>query len=104
MTEALLGQEYARVGRLEEARAILDALKRRRKAGYLQATCIAWVHTGLDEVDAPLEWFEQAYRDRDTTCGLLAAHRSVAGERDRAVYDDPRYLDLLRRIEGDIKE
>ena len=35
MTEALLGQEYARVGRLEEARAILDSLKRRRKAGYL---------------------------------------------------------------------
>ena len=99
MTEALLGQEYARVGRLEEARAILDSLKRRRKAGYLQATCIAWAHTGLDEVDAALEWFEQAYRDRDTLCAFLGAHRSVAGERDRAVYDDPRYLDLLRRIE-----
>ena len=99
MTEALLGQAYARASRREEAQAILDALKLRRGAGYLSAVCIAWVYTGLDEVDTAMEWFEQGYRDRDTMCGVLAAHRLVAGERDRAVYDDPRYLNLLRRIE-----
>ena len=101
--ESLLGMHYGEAGRYEEARAILDALKQRRQEGYLPAACVAWVHLGLDEVDEAMEWYEQAYRDRDGLCVLLARFHAIVPARQRFL-NDPRCLDLLRRIEEGGKE
>ena len=104
LTETNLGMHYAAVGRAQEARAILGVLKRRREEGYLSAACIAWVHMGLDEVDEAMEWFEQAYRDRDGLCTSLAWLHAVLPARYQGFLSDPRHLDLLRRIEEGGKE
>ena len=105
LTEALLAMGYGEVGRHDEARAILDALKRRRVEGYLPTVSIGWVHSCLGEADEALEWYEQAYRDRDGLCVYLARGLpSVLPARHHEFLNDPRYLDLLRRIEEGGKE
>ena len=99
LTEAILGACYAAVGRVEAAREVLAALTRRRAEGYLSANCIALVQAALGEADAAMEWLEQAYRDRDGLCPFLARFKIHQG-----LLDDPRYLDLLRRIEDGGKQ
>ena len=102
--EGLLGQGYARVGRVDEARAILTGWKQQRQIGYRSALGPAWIHVGLDEVDEAMASFEQAYRDREQMCGTFASYRGVVSTRDRRVLDDPRFIDLIRRIKEGGKE
>jgi hypothetical protein len=60
------------------------------------------VHRGLDEADEAMEWYEQAYRDRDGICTVFAGHAYTSVW--QGFLTDPRYLDLLRRIEEGGKE
>ena len=54
---------------------------------------------GLDYVAMMFCDDEQAFRDRESMCGMFVHYRAVASERDRRVLDDLRFVDLLRRIE-----
>ncbi len=49
-----------------------------------------------------MEWYEQAYRDRDGICTVFAGHAYTSVW--QGFLTDPRYLDLLRRIEEGGKE
>ena len=111
LLEAQLGSFYALTGRVAEARGILDALTRRRDAGYLPALLIGWVHEGLDEPDKALAWYEQSYRDRDGLCvffglGRTGGWRAIRGfstccagsRRARRSSTNPRFHTLLRRM------
>ena len=95
--ESELGVIYARVGRVE-AREILDQLTERRKGGYLPAFCIARVHAGLGETDQAIDWFHQAYADRDGGCIILKT-QSAAWRELAPLWSDPRFQALLERIE-----
>ena len=102
MAEMVLGMIYSHVGRRRDATALLERLRQRRAEGYLSAMCLGMVHFSLDEVDEAMGWFEQAYRGRDGLCVTLLGSNSSWWP--VPVPDDPRYLDLVRRIEAGGKE
>jgi len=92
-------------GRVPEARGILHALTRRRKAGYVPAVSLGWLHASLGEMDQAMEWLEQAYRECDSWCVVLDPSRMATPfRRSQTMETDPRFLDLLRRIEEGGKE
>ena len=63
-TRATLGYALARAGRTDEARTVLDELKRTAESGYVSPVAFATIHLGLGDLDAALDWSEQAWRDR----------------------------------------
>jgi TolB-like protein/Flp pilus assembly protein TadD len=62
---ALLGHLYARIGRRDEARQILEQLRERRRQRYVQAYCLAVVNLGLGDHNEAIYWLEEGYRERD---------------------------------------
>jgi tetratricopeptide (TPR) repeat protein len=61
---AQLGQAYSRVGRTDEARAILARLEETATRRYVSPYHMAYVHTGLGEHERALDWLERAYEER----------------------------------------
>jgi serine/threonine-protein kinase len=61
---AQLGQAYAMTGRPEKARAVLRQLEERARREYVAPYHMAYVHTGLGEMDAAMDWLERAYEER----------------------------------------
>jgi serine/threonine-protein kinase len=93
---AYLGGVRAAIGRVDDARRILDRLKRSRSAHYTSPTTIGMLHMFLDEFDAAFEWLETAYEERDFMLAfLLPADPTDAAERLRR---DPRGQALLRKM------
>jgi serine/threonine-protein kinase len=64
MFESQLGQAYAMAGREADARRILAKLYDAAKTSYVAPYHLAYVHTGLGEYDAAIDWLEKAYEDR----------------------------------------
>jgi TolB-like protein/Tfp pilus assembly protein PilF len=93
MSLANLGNVRARMGQRDEARRILQRLADTAKERYTPALAFAMVHVGLGENDQALNWLEKAYEERFNRLAYL---------RREPVWDplrsDPRFLDLLRRI------
>ena len=89
-----LGYGYAIGGRKAEAQKVLDQLRERSKQKYVPAWTVADIYLGLGEKDKAFEWLEKAYEER--FAGLAA---SIKVE---PIFDplrsDPRYADLLRRM------
>jgi len=84
---------YARVGRREDALRILSELERRAKTGYVPAIALAHVHLGLGEKEKALSFLERAYEDHNVSLVWLKVHW-----RYDPLRSDPRYQDLLRRM------
>ncbi len=94
-TEALagVGEAYALAGQKESARRIVRELTERSQKEYVSAFDIAAVYTALGETKQAFTWLENAYRER--------ASRLVEIKVDPAfdpLRDDPRFQDLLRRM------
>ncbi|MEE9475832.1 MAG: tetratricopeptide repeat protein, partial [Roseateles sp.] len=64
--QALLGKELSHLGRVNEARSILDSLLARSKTQFVPPTHIAIVHAALGETTAAMDALERAYVVRDT--------------------------------------
>jgi serine/threonine-protein kinase len=92
-TEIRIGAGYARVGRPEKAREILDVLLERSKRMYISPFMLALLHFALEEKDRGFEFLERAYEFRDTS--LL--HLKIEPVLD-TVRSDPRYEQMLNRI------
>jgi pentatricopeptide repeat protein len=60
-----LGCAYARAGRLEDARAILDELLARKVQGFVPLRPFMLLYTALGDIDRALETIEEAYDQRD---------------------------------------
>ena len=88
-----LGYLRARLGQPEEARRILQQLAEAAKERYTPAMAFAVVHLGLGEHDQALNWLDKAYEERFNRLAYL---------RREPIWDplrsDPRFVDLLRRI------
>jgi len=89
----LLGFAYAKVGRNDEAEAVLARLEQPPDGRYVNSTAIAQVYAGLGDLDKCFEWLEEAYEVRAGT--LLWSPHLLLG---RELEDDPRFIDLVRRI------
>jgi serine/threonine-protein kinase len=61
---AQLGQVYAMTGSPERARDILRQLQERSRHGYVAPYHLAYVYTGLGELDAAMDCLERAYDER----------------------------------------
>jgi tetratricopeptide (TPR) repeat protein len=91
-----LGHAYAAAGRTAEARAVLDELVRLSRGRYVPPFFIGFSHLALGEADEGFEWLERAYRERDFYMIYLRVDPRL-----EPIRSDPRYGDLVRRMDGD---
>lgn len=88
-----LGYAYARMERPREARRVLYQLEQLSRQRYVPALYVAGIYAGLGERDRAFEWLEKAYADRADYLMFLRLEPPFDSLRD-----DPRYRDLLRRM------
>jgi len=92
-TAGQAAQVYARGGRTEEARKILEALVIEARTRYVSPALFASIYFELGERDEAFCWVERAYRERSNYVAYIAIDDSFD-----AVRTDTRYPNLLRRI------
>jgi DNA-binding winged helix-turn-helix (wHTH) protein/tetratricopeptide (TPR) repeat protein len=90
-----IGHAYARVGRIDEANRVIAELRQRASRGYISPYAFALIYAGLNDSDNTFAWLERAYEDRTHWLVFL----QVEPRFDR-LREDPRFIDLLRRVHG----
>jgi len=93
MFRSELGRAYAHAGRYEDARAVLDDLLDRERAGFIPPTAIAHVYVGLGDIDQAMFWLERGFEVRDGDMALLNSWPAFD-----PVRSDPRFQDLMDRM------
>jgi tetratricopeptide (TPR) repeat protein len=90
---AYLGMAYGLAGRRAQAREVLAQLEQRAASQDVRPVNFAWVHLGLGENHAALDWLETAYTKH---------HANILFLRCVSFYDplrsEPRYQQLLARL------
>ncbi|MFN0140724.1 MAG: tetratricopeptide repeat protein, partial [Pyrinomonadaceae bacterium] len=81
------------VGRLDEAREIVDSLVASAKDRYVKPYFLAMCHAAIGDADKTFEYFEQAFDELDPWMIWFGTDPMLAQLRT-----DPRYSDLLRRM------
>jgi len=84
----------ARMGREDEARAILEQLLARAVERYVPPHHIAIVYAALGETDAAFEWL-----DRAVTSGRFGCNGLRNEDQLQSLRDDARFADLLGRCD-----
>lgn len=87
---ATLGHALAVHGERQEARAVLERLKR---APFVIAYDVAKLHLALGERDEALRWLERAYELRSHSMMFLRIDPQL-----RTLHGDPRFEALVRRV------
>jgi tetratricopeptide (TPR) repeat protein len=91
---ALLGQAYARSGRVDEARTILARLNEAAKSRYVSAYSFAIMFLGLRDKDHAMEALERSYRaDAGYDLFLIKVDPMLDDLRS-----DPRFEALVQKI------
>jgi DNA-binding winged helix-turn-helix (wHTH) protein/TolB-like protein/Flp pilus assembly protein TadD len=93
---ALLGQMLVRLGKSDDARAVLARLVALQRTKYVPPTSVAAIQAALGEVEPALDALELAYAVRDTRLVYLKDDRRWLGLREQ-----PRFLSLLHRMKLD---
>jgi eukaryotic-like serine/threonine-protein kinase len=88
-----LSWAYVHVGRRTDAERFLAELEEKRRRQYVPAGTIAFVALALDDVDAAFRLADKAIHERDPGLPYL-----IRAPEFRALRGDPRYQDLLRRM------
>ena len=88
-----LGHAYARAGRTNEARQILEKLKSISAGGSSASWEIAFVNLGLSDLDQAFVWLERAVESRDQDPRAWKADPLLSD-----VVKDPRYAALLKKF------
>ncbi len=91
-------QHYALAmsGKRDEARAVLDELKKRTTECYVPPYNFALIYNGLGERDEAFAWLERGVVQRDPKMIFLKV-----GPIWNNLRDDPRFVSLLERILGE---
>jgi tetratricopeptide (TPR) repeat protein len=99
---AALAVGYAEAGRPEDARRLLEELRRRASREYVRALHLAAVSAALGETEAAFDWLEQAAEERDVALHLFREGGDLPVTSLMAmplpVRSDPRYRALLRKV------
>jgi serine/threonine protein kinase/tetratricopeptide (TPR) repeat protein len=90
-----IGHALAAAGKRAEAHNVLDELAQSSKSGVnVPPYYFAGIYSMLGERDQAFEWLEKAYQVRDYQIGPIMIDPVFGGIRS-----DPRYTDLLRRMD-----
>ena len=84
---------YAKMGRREDARRVLDQLIEKSRRQYVTADSIAAVYVVLGDKEEAFRWLERALDEHSAPMYSMAWHPGF-----RALRSDPRFADLLRRM------
>jgi serine/threonine protein kinase/Flp pilus assembly protein TadD len=87
---------YARAGRMDDARAAVQAVQELAQKQYVSPYGIASYYAVIGDNDRALDWLEKAYSERDGTLVWLKVHPRLDGLRG-----EPRFRDLLARLKLD---
>ena len=90
---AQLGQAYAQVGRTVDARDVLRRLEARSRETYVAPYHLAYVYTGLGEVEMAMDLLERAYEER--AGGIYGVKGSFLFA---SLREHPRFKALLERM------
>ena len=93
-TMSAMAYAYAGGGRIDDARTLQQRLNELAVESYVSPYSLARVHIALEEFDEAFECLERTYQERH---GILT-YLMVEPVFDR-VRSDPRFTDLLRRID-----
>jgi serine/threonine-protein kinase len=85
--------EYALAGEMAKARAMIDEVDRKARAGRWRAIDMARTHAVLGNRDKAFEWLEEAFQVRDPQLVWLKVDPRFGNLRG-----DPRHLAMLRRL------
>jgi hypothetical protein len=88
-----LGNVYARMGRISEARSIIARLEVHVKQNGVGRYEIALVYVGLGEIDEAFAWLEKSYDARDKGLTYLKIDPCIDPLRS-----DPRFARFVQRI------
>jgi TolB-like protein/Flp pilus assembly protein TadD len=89
---SLNGYILAKVGRANEARAVLTALEALAHERYVPPYATALVHAGLRDREAVFEWLEKAYSEHDVHLAFLTVDPKWDPYRG-----DPRFTAIVSR-------
>lgn len=89
-----LGYAYAVAGKRDDAVSIAKELEERFRVDRADATEVAAVYAGLGDKDQAFAWLDKAFAARSSLLVDLRAEYPFA-----ALRDDPRYLNLLKRMD-----
>lgn len=89
----IMGSSYARSGRPEQTRPIISKLENMAKTQYVSFYRIASLYGDLGEKDHAFSALEKAYEEQDWEITRLKVDPFMD-----ALRDDPRYKELLKRI------
>jgi TolB-like protein/DNA-binding winged helix-turn-helix (wHTH) protein/Tfp pilus assembly protein PilF len=89
----LLGHAHARAGRIEEARAVGDELRRLSAETYVSAYIRALYHLGLEERELALDELERAYDERSWLVAMVKVDPMLD-----ALRSEPRFQALVQRL------
>jgi adenylate cyclase len=94
LMRAALAHTLGTAGRTKEAFQMLEDLTNPTKQKYVAPYFLAGIHIGLGENDRAMEYLEKSYEEHSHWLIYLHIDPSMDGLRD-----DPRFLDLLRRVD-----
>ena len=89
----LLGHLYALLGRRDDAERHRTILAEMAQRQYVPPLYTAFIFAGEGNTDEAFAWFDLACQERSNYMIYLAVEPSLD-----VIRDDPRYLDLLRRV------
>jgi TolB-like protein/DNA-binding winged helix-turn-helix (wHTH) protein len=90
-----LGFAYAASGKREKARRILAQLKKLHEQGLVPSGSIGILYGALGDKDEAFAWLDKAYAERDPELTYI----KVRNRRFEPLRSDPRFQDLLRRMD-----
>lgn len=94
MMTAAMATALALTGREEEARAVIEELRRWSEVRPVPAVCFAWFHIAMEEWESALEWIERGIDERHP---ILVTQIGSEPFYD-PLRSDPRFRAALRRL------
>jgi serine/threonine protein kinase/tetratricopeptide (TPR) repeat protein len=88
-----LGQAYAMVGKLEQARDVVRQLEELSQRKYVSPYHMAYVHTGLGDQERAMDYLERAFEERaGSVYGIKGSFLFTS------LHGHPRFIALLRKM------
>ena len=88
-----VGAIYAKIGKFDEAREVLQGVQNAWKPDGSSSVWIAAIYAGLEEKDLAFEWLGKAFQEHTSFLVYLKFHPLFDN-----LHGDPRFDALVKRI------